>query len=514
MFSSFRSETYRVVNDVYKKNTEETYSYILTYLYSKTTRIYKAIEAINDNAKKELMKGRFCISRRLLLMILENFDLIFYTFDNAILKLLISCFDLLDEKTFCDYEHVFSAYFSTVVDKPYKNEKYYKDLFAKLCMKMFPFDQERLIMKVLSLQEFFVVDLENKLEYFNRYLYRQGRDRKRLVELMLENANIVNAMPMFSSLIYYGSKNNYNVVRIMLEHSGNRTLVILGCNAVLRDFFAQIPLECRGKEQFETKQFFYREISLIVGWACMAVEQMPGEESVEDEVGSFMRMFRTYYLAPNNRYVEISGEMPLLLVEYFRLFISQTSTCVYRLVLKNAFHEDFVASPDVATCLREFQKFVLQMLIEDKRMFHDSRLFILLGDIFSLVECFRDAVVALLAQFMENIFGDDEGFNDAFEARLRMMYFISKNDALRDLLAELVKRRPSTRTQQLLVDQKRKYEGDYTVPFDISVDMATYEDYIGANKSKYGRSLKSSINLERVVQNRRSRLRFFKNKQQ
>lgn len=514
MFSSFTSETYRVVNDVYKKDTEETYSYILTYLYSKTTRIYKAIEAINDNAKKELKKGRFGISRRLLLMILENFEFIFYTFDNAILKLLTSCLDLLDEKTFCDYERVFSAYFSTVVDKPYKNEKYYKDLFAKLCTRVFPFDQERLIEVFLSLREFFVVDLDEKFRHFNRYLHTRGRDRERLVVQMLENANIVNAMPMFSSLIYYGSKNNYDVVRIMLEHSGNRTLVILGCNAVLRDFFAQIPLECRGKEQFETRQFFYREISLIVGWACETMERVPGEESVEDEVGSFMGLLRTYYMAPNNRYVEISAEMPTLLVEYFRLFLSRTSACVYRLVLRNAFHEDFVASPDVATCLRECQKFVLQMLIEDKRTFHDPRLFILLGDIFSLVECFRDAVVALLAQFMDNVFGDDEGFNDAFEARLRMMYFISKSDALRSLLAELVQRRPSARTQQLLDDQKRKHEGDYTAQFDISSDMATYEGYIGANKSKYGRSLKSSINLERVVQNRRSRLKLFKNKPQ
>lgn len=513
MFSSFTSETYRVVNDVYKKDTEETYSYILTYLYSKTTRIYKAIEAINDNAKKELKKGRFVISKRLLLMILENFDFIFYTFDNAILKLLTSCLDLLDERTFCDYESVFSAYFNTVIDKPYKNEKHYKDLFVKLCTKVFPFDQEKLIVVFLSLQEFFMVDLEDKFRYFNRYLHTQGRGRNRLVELMLENANIVNAMPMFSSLIYYGSKNNYNVVSIMMEHSGNRTLMIMGCNAVLRDFLVQIPLECRGKEQFETKQFFHREISLIVGWACTAIEQVPGEESVEDEVESFMGLLRTYYLAPNNRYVDMSAEMPPLFAEYFRLFLSQTSTCVYRQVLKNVFHEDFVASPDMATCLRECQRFVLQMLIEDKRTFHDPRLFILLGDIFCLVECFRDAVVALLAQFMDNVFGDDEGFNDAFEARLRMMYFISKNDLLQDLLAELVQRRPSERTQQLMADQKRKHEGDYTAQFDISSDMATYEGYIGANKSKYGRSLKSSINLERVVQNRRSRLRFFKNKQ-
>jgi len=58
-----------------------------------------------------------------------------------------------------------------------------------------------------------------------------------------------------------------------------------------------------------------------------------------------------------------------------------------------------------------------------------------------------------------------------------------------------------------LDDQERKLRGEYTDDvFDISSDMVVYENYVESGVGKYGRSLKSSVNLDKVGLNRKSKL--------
>lgn len=513
MFSNFTSETHRVVSDVYNKDSEDTYSYILTYLYSKTTRIYKTIGAISDKSVKELRRGEFKISRRLLLMILENFKFMFYTFDCAFLKLMINCLEWVGEETLADYKDVFENYFAVVVDKPYKNEKHYKDLFIGLCAKDFKFDACALIKYTLKLKELFIFDYEIKFKRFNEYLYRCDVDRTELIVLMLENCNLVNSTSMLNTLVFYAAKNRYSVIALLVQNVENKFLILKSCNLVLEGFFNMIPLGSRDEESFNKKNFFYAEISMVVTWGVEVVGLTEKDEQLEDEVKSFLNLFKTYYSVQENRVIESQITVPYLLVDYFKVFLSATSSSAYRLILKKVFQSDFITSTELTIYSRSFQRFMLQMLREDAKRFHDKKFFILLGEIFNTVECFRETVIAMFTHFIDHIFGRDESFDKAFEARLRIMYFVSKNASLQRFLEDLIAKRPSERTRHLLEDQKRKMGGEYVdEDFDITSDMVTYENYVGTSVGKYGRSLKSSINLDKVALNRNSKLNMFKDK--
>lgn len=507
MFPNFTSETYRVVNDAYAKDTEETHSYILTYLYSKTTRVHRAIEAISEKAVRELRRGRFGVTRRLLLMILENFSFMFYTFDTVLAKLLLACLEHVTETTRVPFEDVFRGYAQTLARKTYKNEKQNRELFVRLCGKDFDFDQGGLVRALLGVPELFVFDCETKFAHFNRFLRSRDADREEFVVLMLGNTNLINAPAMLDHLVYEGSQSDFDVVAVMEQHVKNKFLVLQSCNSVLATLLARIPARARGADAFRSGD--HRDVARVVAWGRTVLGA--AEEQAEESTQSFLSLFKAFYSVRDNRVLESENAVPAILAGYFGAFLAQAPTVVYRLVLKKIFQGDFITSPVLTTYSRTYQRFMLGMLLRDGRSFHDPKLLLLLGEIFGLVECFRETVVEMLAQLSDDIFGSDEVFNTAFEARLRVMLFVSKNDALRDFLARTVETRPSERTVRLLEDQRSKAEGNYGEKFDIKSDMVLYEKYIESSVGKYGKSLRSSINLDKAGLNRHSRLRFRKN---
>ena len=510
MFSHFTSETHRVVNDVYKNNTEETYSYILNYLYSKTTRVYKTIEVINEKSVRELSRNEFGISKRLLLMILDNFKFMFYTFDYVFLKLIISCLEYVNEGTFEDYYEVFDSYFGVVVGKQYKHEKYHKKLFIRLCTKDFGFDQYELVKSNLKLKELFMADYSEKFEAFNLYLYKQEPSRRwELLQLMLRNRNLVNTTSMLSSLVLSGAENSYNVVQLISEKLEGVFFVLKSCNLVLESYISTVPQKYRGEGALQrTKGATYEKILLVVSWGTDLLGMLDGYDHIEEEVVSFLSLFKACYTLKDNHVLESGTEVPSFLVSYFKLFVARSPSIVYRLLLKKIFQGDFIVSSELTVYSRTCQRLVLYIILEDGKTFHDSKLFILLAEIFNCVDCFRDTVVQLLTQFEGCVFCGNKDFNEAFGAKLRIMYFTTKHAPLREFLRKLESKSHSERTARLLDEQEKKLEGDYTQnSFDIAQDMLVYENYKKSNISKYGKSLKSSINLDGVGAKRHTRLR-------
>lgn len=508
MFNYFSSETELIIKDIYEKNTEESHSRFGAHLNSKTSRIPDALNFILKYSKSEILrKKRFKTTKRLISIIINDFSTILHTFDRIIVQMMITYLDYLSDDMFYDFNELFEEFIEKMSGKSYKNENAFLELFTKLCTKPTNLTKP-LLYTLLTLKEQFYYNFDTKFDVFFREIFSfiDGEESIHFLRRMIGNLNEINEFMMYKTMIHYGSMSKIDYVKEVKKTQ--KFIMIEAINSVVYDFLKNIPVNLRGNKYFtvmEKDNYPYRNIIELIRWGNSILDQIGAiSDNIELKICSFMILLGGFSTSLPEKRVNI--ETPEIFIGYFKNFFRRSNSQIYRVVLRNIFREDLGKNTNVVYS-RQSQRTLLEIIGDDKRVFYDEKLFLLLLDIFNLVECFRADALSILDRFIDVIYTKNLRFANAFDCRLRILLFMTKSQHLQFFSQKCLKRREIS---DFVVAETGKSRLEYSI-IDISEDLKTYDEFLqNTNEAYYGATLKSSFILENNQVSRDPKVKYFR----